>query len=270
MGVHFGKDSNCTPTSWFRLTRPACRSRSPIASPTDCALSVGDAVVVPFGSQSAVGHVVALKDECPAEMQAKIKPIASRIENGAAFDASLYDLAQWVAEQTLCDLRDAVRLIAPEIMASQIKTTLRLAEDWEERLAGTRSVPQRDTATALASLGGETEPAKLAKALGQPKVGPALAELRKKGVVAEERTVRLPPARRKVVRLLRLAVAAGVAGEEAARLEQVGRDPAGASAARPHGDGHGGQFAPLGGSCRRPDRRRRRPRPGREGPGGLL
>ena len=237
--------------------------------PDGLALSVGDAVVVPFGSQSAVGYVVALKDECAAEMQAKIKPIASRIENGAAFDASLYELAQWVAEQTLCDLRDAVRLIAPEIMASQIKTTLRLAEDWEERLGGTRSVPQRDAATALASLGGETEPAKLAKALGQPKVGPALAELRKKGVVAEERTVRLPPARRKVVRLLRLAVAAGVAGEEAARLEQSGAP---------------GRRVCCAPSWRRKQRavrsprrawpsgrrRRRRPRPCRKGPGGLL
>ena len=190
--------------------------------PDGLRLQVGDAVVVPFGAQSAVGYVAGLKDECPPEMAARIKSIGSRIANGAAFDAPLYELAQWVAAQTLCDLRDAVRLIAPEIMASQIKTTLRLAEDWEERLTGTRSVPQKDAATALASLGGETEPAKLAKALGQPKVGPALAELRKKGVVSEERTVRLPPARRKVVRLLRLVGERDVAAEEAARLERSG------------------------------------------------
>ncbi|MBV9850708.1 MAG: primosomal protein N', partial [Armatimonadetes bacterium] len=144
------------------------------------------------------------------------------IENGTAFDESLYELARWVAEQTLCDLRDAVRLIAPEIMASQIKTTLRLAEDWEERLAGTRSAAQKDVAAALASLGGEADPGKLAKALGQAKVGPALAELRRKGAVTEERTVRLPPARRKVVRLLRLAGEREVAAAEAARLERTG------------------------------------------------
>ncbi|MBV9852264.1 MAG: primosomal protein N', partial [Armatimonadetes bacterium] len=43
-------------------------------------LRVGDAVVAPFGAQSAVGYVVGLKDECPAGMAAKIRPVASRIE----------------------------------------------------------------------------------------------------------------------------------------------------------------------------------------------
>ncbi len=138
------------------------------------------------------------------------------------FDQELCDLAQWVAEQTLCDLRDAVRLIVPEVMSSQIKTTLRLAEDWEERLAGSRAASQKDMAAALAALGGAAEPGKLAKALGQAKLGAALAELRKKGIVTEERSVKLPPSRRKMVRLLRLAVTADVAGEEAARLERAG------------------------------------------------
>jgi len=165
---------------------------------------------------------VALKDECPPEMAAKIKPVAARIENAPGFDGPLLALARWVAEQTLCDLRDALRLIVPDVMSSQIKTTLSLAEDWEERLAGSRAPSQKDMAAALAALGGAAEPAKLAKALGLAKPGPALAELRKKGIVTEERSVKLPPARRKMVRLLRLAVDADVAGEEAARLERTG------------------------------------------------
>jgi len=192
------------------------------AVPPALPLAVGAAVVVPFGAQAAVGYVVALKEECPPEMAAKIKPVAARIENAPGFDIPLLDLARWVAEQTLCDLRDALRLIVPDVMSSQIKTTLTLAEDWEERLAGSRAPSQRDLAAALAALGGAAEPAKLAKALGLAKPGPALAELRKKGIVTEERSVKLPPARRKMVRLLRLAVDADVAGEEAARLERAG------------------------------------------------
>ena len=178
--------------------------------------------MVPFGHQQAVGHVVALKSDCPPEMAGKIKPVAARIENALHFDQELCDLAFWVSGQTLCDLRDALRLIVPEVMSSQIKTTLRLAEDWEERLAGSRAASQKDMAAALAALGGEAEPGKLAKALGQAKPGAALAELRKKGIVTEERSVKLPPSRRKMVRLLRLAVTADVAGEEAARLERAG------------------------------------------------
>jgi primosomal protein N' (replication factor Y) len=190
--------------------------------PEGLTLRVGDAVIVPFGSQTATGHVVGLRDDCPLEMAAKIKPVTAQIENGAAFDAALYELACWVSEQTLCDLRDAVRLIAPEVMASQIQTTLRLTDDWEQRLTGTRSEAQKDLAAALASLGGETTPAKLAKALGQTKPGSALSELRKKGVVTEERSVRKPPSRRKVVRLLRLSLERDVAAEEATRLERAG------------------------------------------------
>ncbi len=185
-------------------------------------LAVGDAVVVPLGAQQAVGYVVALTEDCPPEIAAKVRPVAARIENAAAFDAELYALAEWVTTQTLCDLRDAVRLIAPDVMASQIKTSLRLADDWEARLDGTRSVAQRETATALASLGGVAEPGKVAKAVGQTKIGPAVAELRKKGVLTEARTVSLPPSRRKVVRVLRLAVEPDVAAMEAARLERSG------------------------------------------------
>ena len=192
------------------------------AVPPTLSLSVGMAVVVPFGAQQTVGYVVALKDDCPPEMAPKIRPIVSCIENAPSFDQELRDLARFVAEQTLCDLRDAVRLIVPDVMSSQIKTTLRLAEDWEETLAESRATSQKDLAAALAALGGEAEPGKLAKALGQAKPGPALAELRKKGIVSEERSVKLPPARRKMVRLLRLAVRRDVADEEATRLERGG------------------------------------------------
>jgi len=192
------------------------------AVPPALPLAVGSVVVVPFGAQSAVGYVVGLKDNCPPDMAHKIKPVAARIENAPGFDEEMLALARWVAEQTLCDLRDALRLIVPEVMSSQIRTTLTLAEDWEERLAGSRAASQKDLAAALATLGGSAEPARLAKALGQAKPGPALAELRKKGIVTEERTVKLPPARRKMVRLLRLAVDVDVAGEEAAQLERSG------------------------------------------------
>ncbi len=192
------------------------------AVPPGVTLAVGDAVLVPFGAQTAAGYVVGLKSDCPDDMAAKIKPITARIENAPTFDAELRDLAEWVTEQTLCDWRDALRLIVPDVMSSQIKTTLTLADDWDERLAGSRAAAQKDLAAALAALGGAAEPGRLAKALGLAKPGPALLELRKKGIVTEERSVRPPPARRKMVRLLRLAVARDIAGEEASRLERTG------------------------------------------------
>ncbi|MGI4788759.1 MAG: primosomal protein N' [Janthinobacterium lividum] len=192
------------------------------AIPPTLTLAVGEAVLVPFGAQTAAGYIVGLKDDCPVDMAAKIKPVTAKIENAPTFDEGLRDLALWVTEQTLCDWRDALRLIVPDVMSSQIKTTLTLAEDWDDRLAGSRAASQRDLAAALAALGGTSEPGKLAKALGLTKPGPALLELRKKGIVTEERSVRQPPARRKMARLLRLAISPDVAAEEAGRLERSG------------------------------------------------
>ena len=190
--------------------------------PPTLSLAVGDAVLVPFGAQTAAGYVVSLKNDCPAGMAAKIKPVTAKIENAPTFGKDLRDLAEWVTEQTLCDWRDALRLIVPDVMSSQIKTILTLSEDWDERLAGSRATSQRDLAAALAALGGAAEPGKLAKALGLAKPGSALVELRKKGIVTEERSVKPPPARRKMVRLLRLAISRDIAGEEASRLERAG------------------------------------------------
>ncbi len=190
--------------------------------PDTLALAVGDAVLAPLGAQQVVGHVVGVTEGCPPEIAAKVRSLHTRIANAASFDASLLQLAEWVAEQTLCDLRDALRLVVPDVLSSQIKTTLRLADDWEERLGKSRSAAQKDIAAALASLGGETTPARLAKALGQAKPGPALADLRKKGIVTEERTLAVPSARDKTVRVLRLAVDTDVAASEAVRMERDG------------------------------------------------
>ena len=190
--------------------------------PDAITLHIGDAVVVPFSGQMAAGYVVGLSTEPPEDVAAaKIRPVTARIENGSAFDHELFELAEWVSRETLCDLQEAVRLIAPEVLGSAIKTTLTLAEDWEDLLALTRSEPQHAVAGALASLGGSATPAQVSRLLPALKVGPLVAELRKKGVVSETRSVSLPKARAKKVRILRLAVDLEVAELEAARLEKT-------------------------------------------------
>ena len=236
-------------------------------------IAVGDAVMAPFGTKPAMGYVVGLQNDIPDELWGRVKPIIDRIENAAAFDKELYDLARWVAEDTFTDIRDTIRLIAPEIMTSQIRTTLRLADDWQDKLSSTRQLRQIEAARALAALGGSSTPAALAKAIAsgvkveepvpapvaqtaslweceedlpvdatplpQPlsppgkgeqestrggsevaKLGPIVAELRRKGVIVEEHGIAPPKARPKVVRVLTLAVDRETAVEEAARLEK--------------------------------------------------
>ncbi|MGO8671546.1 MAG: primosomal protein N' [Capsulimonadaceae bacterium] len=122
--------------------------------PAGMTLSVGDAVMVPFGNQTAAGHVIATTERLPpAAFGARIKPVASRIAHAAAFNEELLDLARWVAGETFTELRDTIRLIAPEILESRIRTVLRLVPDWRERLAGTRTRLLWSVAGAIEAIG---------------------------------------------------------------------------------------------------------------------
>ena len=237
------------------------------AIPHSLDVAIGDAVMVPFNAKPVTGYVVGLQNDIADELWGKIKHIIDRIENASAFYHDLYDLARWVAEDTFTDIRDTIRLIAPEIMASQIRTTLKLADDWEARLKSTKQPKQIDIARALAALGGSATTTALTKAMakeaavdlpdpmedapslfdddpplssgpetssasragrgaeerggvGSEKLGPLIADLRRKGVITEEHEIAPPKARPKVVRVLMLAVDSDTAIAEAARLDK--------------------------------------------------
>jgi len=251
------------------------------AIPLGMDVAIGDAIMAPFGSKPVMGYVVGLQNDISDDLWGKVKPIIDRIEHASAFDQTLYDLARWVADDTFTDIRDTIRLIAPEIMASQIRSTLKLADDWEARLKSTRQPRQIDVARALAALGGSATTSALAKAVatglqptvddepqavedvptlfddddsvdnnspvppglgaegaqtsspsrfgrgaeerdgvGSSKLGPIIADLRRKGVITEEHEIAPPKARPKVVRVLMLAVDHDTAIVEASRLEK--------------------------------------------------
>ncbi|HEX5323570.1 MAG TPA: hypothetical protein VFW40_07270, partial [Capsulimonadaceae bacterium] len=154
--------------------------------PQRMALSIGDAVLVPFGpSRELIGYVVGVTPVCPPGLEDKVKEIADLIAGANAFDESLWKTARWVSEQTLCELRDALKLIAPELTTARLKTTVRLAEGWQDRIEGVRTpgalalIERLATATA----GAMEEPA-LVK--GVEEGSRALGALRRRGVVALE------------------------------------------------------------------------------------
>jgi primosomal protein N' (replication factor Y) len=193
--------------------------------PDGIKLTVGDAVLAPFGSRSEVGYVIKISRECSPDILHKIKPVTARIANAAAFDEELVELAKWVAGENLCDLKDTIKLIAPEIMAARLQSTLFLVENWEEMLAATRSQAQRDAAAALAGLGGKSSLSALTKAMAPtgmaaPKVAAIVSDLKRKGAVAEERTIGTPKAKTKIVRVLTLCADVEVVVEEIERMER--------------------------------------------------
>jgi primosomal protein N' len=110
--------------------------------PDHLSVQVGDAVLVSVGAQPAVGYVFRTEASMPAGFSGQIKPIEGLVEGAAAFDEQLRDLALYVQEATLCELIDAVRLIAPDVLTSKISTTVSLNPQWESNMVGTRPNPR--------------------------------------------------------------------------------------------------------------------------------
>jgi len=96
--------------------------------PENINVEVGDAVVVPFGAGGdQIGHVVGVDVSLPEGLApAKVKDIQAKIDGAESFDAEIWQIAEWVAEQTLSDLRDVIKLIAPTPSSAQIRTIYKL------------------------------------------------------------------------------------------------------------------------------------------------
>ena len=188
------------------------------SAPVNLPLEIGDAVLVPLGpSRELIGHVIGLSDNSDPALQAKIKPITGRINGARAFDEDLWQCAEWVCEQTLCDRRDALKLVAPDLTTAQMKTTVHLTPEWESLSRGIRAADQRALLERLSgSPGKSAERSVLLR--GTENSAATLNTLRRKGIVTIDRTVSTPVVRTKQVRFLRLAVGADVAEAEAERL----------------------------------------------------
>jgi primosomal protein N' (replication factor Y) len=109
------------------------------AVPAGLAVGIGDVVRVPLGSQELYGFVVSAPRA--ASGVAGVRPLRSRVEGPAAFDAEALALAGWMAEQYCCTLGEA--LGAMMLAAAVPRTVDRFAPT--ERLEAARfpAVPAR-------------------------------------------------------------------------------------------------------------------------------
>ncbi len=186
--------------------------------PDGVELSIGDAVLVPFGaSRDVIGYIVGLDHECDIELAPKVKPIRARINGASAFNEQLWTCARWVCEQTLSGPRDVIRLIAPSLQSAQIKTTVILDPEWPTLTEGLRSETQKLLLERLAEHPLQRlEIRALCK--GVEAAAAAMSGLRKRKAVRLERTVQPAAQRMKTVRVLTLLSDASEASAEAERL----------------------------------------------------
>ncbi len=189
------------------------------AVPDPLTVEVGDAVVVSFGTQGEqIGYVVGVGVPLPDGLApSKVKDIHARIDGAQAFDAALWETAAWVAQQTLCELRDVVKLVAPDPSSARIRTILRLLPGWEDAVAGMRTAGVLDLIERFSDAGDEgIEADVLAK---DEVAAKALVALRRKKLIAVDKTVLPAEVKEKHVRILRLCSPIDVAIAEADRLE---------------------------------------------------
>ena len=170
-------------------------------------LAPGACVVVPFGKQTAIGYVIGLGEEIPADLaEEAIRDIAARVSgDGASLPPAVLATAKWMAQTYFTDLAQAVRCVIPNAQAAHVVRRVALAPGWEAALPEISTLSHRQVILALSNLkGGAATEAELSALLGGVRVASPLQILRKKGILEDRWTVEPPRAGARKVKALRL------------------------------------------------------------------
>ncbi|MBR3289456.1 MAG: primosomal protein N' [Clostridia bacterium] len=91
-------------------------------------------VLVPFGGGNRRRQAVVLGKQTAPEV-AKLKPVASVLDEAPLFTEEMLDLAVWLKERTFCPLYDALRVMLPPGLTLRVRPTYRCADVPEEVVA---------------------------------------------------------------------------------------------------------------------------------------
>jgi primosomal protein N' (replication factor Y) (superfamily II helicase) len=166
-------------------------------------VSVGGCVLVPFGSQDAVGYVLEIRHEESGPGTARLKEIESVVEGAVTFQPHQATLARYISERYLSSVPDAVRCIAPSSMGSKFVRTVRLSglARSADRFEGTGT--QSHVLTVLRAMGGEATVDELRKRARINALSGALSALIRKGFVEEESGLARPQTVTRTIRAYR-------------------------------------------------------------------
>ncbi|WP_251198093.1 replication restart helicase PriA [Anaerotardibacter muris] len=107
-------------------------------TPETAHVRVGCAVLVPFGGRPAVGYVVSLTDETPANV-ARVKQVESVLSD-SYFDEAGAQLAFYLSDRYIAPLSSCVRLLLPPGATPKMK---RVAGSWEVLYPKVQQVDER-------------------------------------------------------------------------------------------------------------------------------
>ena len=201
------------------VNSPAARSQTfSYTVPSNLSIEVGQAVWVPFGNKLLQGIVLELTDYPSVE---ETREIAGIIEPRSLLSPSQILLAHWISEYYLSPLFAAVALMLPpgfERKALTLISALPVPDGFD-----LPSLPQEQRhALELVQGQGKVKLKQLEKILGKKKAQAIVSQLVRQGLAVRSYELEPIKARPKIEPYLSLAVDAGEAELEAARLSKKG------------------------------------------------
>jgi primosomal protein N' (replication factor Y) (superfamily II helicase) len=192
------------------IDTPGIRQPLSYCVPVEYSLTLGDCVVVPFGTREAIGYVLELSESAPTEIEIeKIRDVTARvIGDGASLPIAVLQTAQWMARNYLADLGSVIRSIVPPAQAAQVVKRYALCEGWEAKLTEITTISHRQVIEMLASFNQKGEPAatekELVAALGGVKIDSPLRLLKQREILTERWEIVPPRMGAKKVKAVRL------------------------------------------------------------------
>jgi primosomal protein N' (replication factor Y) (superfamily II helicase) len=202
------------------MTGPAClvdvvveAGGAPIPQPLTYAVppgqdapATGAAVLVSLRGREQAGYVVAVRGAATADPAITAQPLLDVLSREPAFSAVQYELARWLAQRYHAPLDDALHCIVPLRHGSALERFVRLSDKWPEGGERGRRWPSEALETAalvravLAEApGNEMAVAALERVVRPENLADVLARLRRLGWTAEERRLRRPRSRARVM-----------------------------------------------------------------------
>ncbi len=188
------------------------------AIPSGLSIDVGQAVWVPFGDKLLQGVVLELSRYASVE---ETREIAGVIEPCPLLSPSQVMLARWISEHYLSPLFDAVALMLPPGFERKAITFISSRPTPHEYDMCSLSREQRQV-LELVERQGKVSLKELEKILGKKRTQAIVSQLVKRGLAVRSYELESVKARPKVEPYLSLAVDAGEAQQEVARLHKKG------------------------------------------------
>jgi len=184
------------------VNSPAAQRRTfSYAVPEGLNISLGQAVLVPFGEKVLQGVVLELVPHPAVE---ETREILGIIDPLPVLSPAHVSLARWISEHYLSPLFDAVALMLPPGFERKALTFLSLAPDWESHDPSSFSAEQRRVIELVQK--NKISQRELEKKFGKRKASTIVSALVRKGILARSYQLEPIKVKPKIELYLRLAI----------------------------------------------------------------